>query len=119
MIVDCDRKRDHTPVTCGVIDKVVDPEVGGVEIITCDSFCRVRVCTYVSFGTRFGPTLGRVSDHARLCECISAQVTIPAAAARCEATAPLRRGQFSMGHAPRAGCSERGRNHCGWRDSTF
>ena len=38
MIVDCDRKRDHTPVTCGMIDKVSDPNgVGGVKIITCDS----------------------------------------------------------------------------------
>ena len=38
MIVDCDRKRDHTPITCGVIDQVTDPGVGGVEIITCDPF---------------------------------------------------------------------------------
>jgi hypothetical protein len=25
MIVDCDRNREHTPVTCGVIDRVADP----------------------------------------------------------------------------------------------
>lgn len=38
MIVDCDRKRDHTPITCGVIDRVTDPGVGGVQIITYDLF---------------------------------------------------------------------------------
>jgi hypothetical protein len=48
MIVDCDRKRDHTPVTCGVIDKVTDPDVGGVEIITCDSSVVVFVFVHVA-----------------------------------------------------------------------
>ena len=38
MIVDCDRKRDHTPITCGVIDRVTDPGVVGVQIITYDLF---------------------------------------------------------------------------------
>ena len=37
MIIDCDRKRDHTPVTCDVIDAVSDSSVGGVKIITYDS----------------------------------------------------------------------------------
>ena len=37
MIIDCNRKRDHTPVTCDVIDAVSDSSVGGVKIITYDS----------------------------------------------------------------------------------
>ena len=65
MIVDCDRKRDHTPVTCGVIDKVTDPDVGGVEIITCGSlfyrsFC---VCTRLS---RCQSSVQHSDDPARL-----------------------------------------------------
>ena len=35
MILDCSRNYDHTPVTCGLIDRVADRAgAGGVEIIT-------------------------------------------------------------------------------------
>lgn len=109
MIIDCDRKRDHTPVTCGVIDRVSDPDgVGGVTILTYDSFevaldqnCPCSI--YLEY-----------IDDEQSTVLFLAQVAIPATAARCDAATTLRRGEFPLGHAPRVGRSRRGGHHC-WR----
>jgi len=47
MIVDCDRNREHTPVTCGVIDRVADPAGIGAK----------KRCPFISLSLLFVPSL--------------------------------------------------------------